>query len=111
MTHSNEQAITVLLSSDPTVKKEDREKALRILRGEEQDEKKEIAEGLSKLVISREDVAEMLGVSLSTVSRWGKMGKFELCKNGKKGYGYRYESVVSFISECTKAFNDEEKAA
>lgn len=109
MKPDNESLITMILSNDPTVRKEDMKKALSILRGE--DEKKEIVEGLSRRVLSRKETAEMLNVSRQTVSRWGKEGKLKPCRNGKKVYGYSYESVISFISESTKDFSDEKKAA
>jgi len=109
MTQINEQVITTILLNDPTVRKEWIERAVSILNGE--DEKREPVEGLSRRVLSREETAEMLNVSKQTVSRWGKEGKIAMCKNGKKAYGYSYESVISFISESTKEFSDEKKAA
>ena len=100
MTHSNEQVITVLLSNDPTVRKEWIEKALSILNGE--DEKKKIVDGLSRRVLSRKETAEMLNVSLPTVSRWGKQGKITPCRNGKKTFGYTYESIMDFLASMCR---------
>ena len=99
MTRDNEQVITTILSNDSTVRKEWIEKAISILNGD--DEKVEIAEGLSRRVMSREEAAKMLNVSRQTVSRWGRQGKITPCRNGKKTFGYTYESVTGFLGEST----------
>ena len=90
----------MILSNDSTVRKEDMKKAISILRGE--DEKREIAEGLSRRVMSREEAAKMLNVSRQTVSRWGRQGKITPCRNGKKTLGYSYESVMDFFASMCR---------
>lgn len=94
---ATDKTIAALLAADPSIKEETAQAALAILRGKASPKKTPMTDKM----LTRAEVAKMLGASKETVTRWAVSGKirrvmgFGKCRKAK---GYSFNSVMRLIS-------------